>query len=55
MQNSHLRKKIGEEWVEKAVIKNTEGTTSTFKGLDDGLYRLTKQKHQEYNTMNPNR
>ena len=50
-----LEKKIGEEWVEKAVIKNTEGTTFTFKGLDDGLYRLTETKTpSEYNTMNPN-
>lgn len=50
-----LEKKVGEEWVEKAVIKNTEGTTFTFTGLDDGLYRLTETKTpDEYNTMNPN-
>ena len=50
-----LEKKVGEEWVEKAVVKNTEGTTFTFKGLDDGLYRLTETKTPaEYNTMNPN-
>ena len=50
-----LEKKVGAEWVEKAVVKNTEGTTFTFEGLDDGLYRLTETKTpSEYNTMNPN-
>lgn len=50
-----LEKKVGDEWIEKAVVKNTEGTTFTFTGLDDGLYRLTETKTpSEYNTMNPN-
>ena len=50
-----LEKKVGDNWVEKAVVKNAEGTTFTFTGLDDGLYRLTETKTpSEYNTMNPN-
>lgn len=50
-----LEKKVGDNWVEKAVVKNTEGTTFTFTGLDDGIYRLTETKTpSEYNTMNPN-
>ena len=53
-----LEKKVGEgenNWQEKTVIKNDAGTTFTFKGLDDGVYRLTETKTPEgYNTMNPN-
>ncbi len=50
-----LEKKVGDKWIEKAVIKNDKGTTFTFTGLDDGLYRLTETKTpSEYNTMNPN-
>lgn len=53
-----LEKKVGEgenDWQEKAVIKNDAGTTFTFKGLDDGVYRLTETKTSKgYNTMNPN-
>lgn len=50
-----LEKKVGEKWVEKAVVKNDAGTTFTFKGLDDGVYRLTETVTPEgYNTMNPN-
>lgn len=51
-----LEKKVGEnDWVEKAVVKNDAGTTFTFKGLDDGVYRLEETKTPEgYNTMNPN-
>lgn len=50
-----LEKKVGDNWVEKAVVKNDNGTTFTFTGLDDGLYRLTETKTpSEYNTMNPN-
>ena len=50
-----LEKKVRDKWIEKAVIKNDKGTTFTFKGLDDGLYRLTETKTpSEYNTMNPN-
>lgn len=51
-----LEKRVGEnQWVEKDVVKNTDGTTFTFKGLDDGVYRLTETETPEgYNTMNPN-
>ena len=37
-----------------AVVKNTEGTTFTFKGLDDGKYILTETKTPAtYNTIEP--
>ncbi len=37
-----------------AVVKNTEGTTFTFKGLDDGDYILTETKTPAtYNTIEP--
>ena len=37
-----------------AVVKNTEGTTFTFKGLDDGDYILTETKTPAtYNTIDP--
>ena len=51
-----LEKRVGEnEWVKKAVVKNTAGTTFTFEGLDDGVYRLEEtQTPAGYNTMNPN-
>lgn len=56
-----LEKNVGKDesgndkWVEKAVIKNGAGTTFTFKGLDDGVYRLRETKTPKgYNTMNPN-
>lgn len=52
-----LKKKVGDgdKWVEKAVVKNNDGTTFTFEGLDDGVYRLEETKTPEgYNTMNPN-
>lgn len=54
--NFTLKKRVGENvWVEKDVVKNTAGTTFTFKGLDDGVYRLEETKTPEgYNTMNPN-
>ncbi|MGM9939139.1 MAG: isopeptide-forming domain-containing fimbrial protein [Catenibacterium mitsuokai] len=54
--NFTLKKRVGEnEWVEKAVVKNTAGTTFTFEGLDDGVYRLEETVTPEgYNTMNPN-
>lgn len=31
-------------WKEIAVVKNDEGTTFTFKGLDDGIYKLEETK-----------
>lgn len=52
-----LEKKVGDgdNWVEKAVVKNDAGTIFTFTGLDDGVYRLTETKTPGgYNTMNPN-
>lgn len=52
-----LKKKVGDgdTWVEKAVVENNDGTTFTFEGLDDGVYRLEETKTPEgYNTMNPN-
>lgn len=37
-----------------AVVKNTDGTTFTFKGLDDGDYILTETKTPPtYNTIEP--
>ena len=37
-----------------AVVKNTDGTTFTFSGLDDGDYVLTETKTPEgYNTIAP--
>lgn len=37
-----------------AVVKNAEGTTFTFKGLDDGKYILTETKTPAtYNTIEP--
>ncbi len=39
-------------WNEIAVVKNDEGTTFTFTGLDDGKYCLTETKTPEgYNTI----
>lgn len=54
--NFTLKKRVREnEWVEKAVVKNTAGTTFTFEGLDDGVYKLEETVTPEgYNTMNPN-
>lgn len=51
-----LEKKVGEnDWVEKAVVESNTGTTFTFSGLDDGVYRLRETKTPAgYNTMNPN-
>lgn len=51
-----LKKKVGEDdWVVKAVVESNDGTTFTFSGLDDGVYRLKEtQTPAGYNTMNPN-
>ncbi|MDY2679833.1 MAG: isopeptide-forming domain-containing fimbrial protein [Lentihominibacter sp.] len=39
-------------WEAKQVVKNEEGTTFTFSGLDDGDYRLTETKTPAgYNTI----
>ena len=50
-----LSKKVNGEWKQVGnPIKNDEGTTFTFKGLDDGDYRLTETKTPDgYNTMEP--
>ena len=42
------------EWKEITVVKNDEGTTFTFTGLDDGNYRLTETKTPAgYNSIDP--
>lgn len=42
------------EWKAIAVVKNDDGTTFTFSGLDDGNYRLTETKTPAgYNTIKP--
>lgn len=54
-----LEKRIGEKpaegeatWEVIGVVKNDEGTTFTFSGLDDGIYRLTETKTPSgYNTI----
>lgn len=41
-------------WEAITVVKNDEGTTFTFSGLDDGNYRLTESKTPAgYNTIDP--
>lgn len=43
-----------DEWEAITVVKNGEGTTFTFSGLDDGDYRLTETKTPAgYNTIDP--
>lgn len=42
------------KWEAITVVKNDEGTTFTFSGLDDGNYRLTETKTPAgYNTVDP--
>lgn len=42
------------EWEAITVVKNADGTTFTFSGLDDGKYRLTETKTPAgYNTIDP--
>ena len=42
------------EWKAITAVKNDEGTTFTFSGLDDGKYRLTETKTPAgYNTVDP--
>lgn len=42
------------EWNAITVVKNTEGTTFTFSGLDDGKYRLTETTTPAgYNSIAP--
>ncbi len=41
-------------WDEITAVKNTEGTTFTFNGLDDGTYRLKETVTPSgYNTIKP--
>lgn len=48
-----LEKKVNGEWVAVEVVKNDDGTTFTFNGLDDGEYRLRETKTPEgYNSIN---
>ena len=43
-----------DKWEAITVVKNDEGTTFTFSGLDDGNYRLTETKTPAgYNSINP--
>lgn len=43
-----------DEWEAITVVKNDEGTTFTFSGLDDGNYRLTETVTPAgYNTIDP--
>lgn len=43
-----------DKWEAITVVKNDEGTTFTFTGLDDGNYRLTETKTPAgYNTIAP--
>ncbi|MGM9579318.1 MAG: isopeptide-forming domain-containing fimbrial protein [Evtepia sp.] len=43
-----------DKWETITVVKNDEGTTFTFSGLDDGNYRLTETKTPAgYNTIDP--
>ena len=43
-----------DKWEAITVVKNDEGTTFTFSGLDDGNYRLTETKTPAgYNTIDP--
>ena len=43
-----------DKWKAITVVKNDEGTTFTFTGLDDGNYRLTETKTPSgYNSINP--
>lgn len=50
-----LEKKLADgTWKEIAAVKNTEGTSFTFNGLDDGTYRLTETTTPAgYNTIEP--
>lgn len=49
-----LEKKVGNGWETIDVVKNAEGTTFTFTGLDDGTYRLTETKTPAgYNSIDP--
>ena len=42
------------EWEAITAVKNDEGTTFTFSGLDDGKYRLTETKTPAgYNSIAP--
>ena len=43
-----------DEWEKITVVKNEEGTTFTFSGLDDGNYRLTETTTPAgYNSIDP--
>lgn len=43
-----------DKWEAITVVKNNEGTTFTFTGLDDGNYRLTETKTPAgYNSIDP--
>ena len=47
-------KGITGDWVVKTLVKNDEGTTFSFKGMDDGYYRITEtQAPAGYNSIDP--
>ena len=49
-----LEKKVGNEWKELTLVKNEDGTVFSFKGLDDGQYRITETTHPAgYNSIEP--
>ena len=46
--------KLANKWETITAVKNGEGTTFTFSGLDDGNYRLTETKTPAgYNSIDP--
>lgn len=42
-----------EEWITIQTIKNENGSTFEFKGLDDGTYRLSEKAPAGYNNITP--
>ncbi len=48
------KKNSDNTWTEVAVVKNDAGTQFTFKGLDDGNYRITETETPDgYNSIQP--
>lgn len=49
-----LEKLVDGKWTPITVVKNEEGTTFTFTGLDDGYYRITETTTPAgYNSIDP--
>lgn len=54
LEKKGVDKDGNETWTSIAVIKNEAGTTFTFKGLDDGVYKLSETTTPSgYNTIEP--